>query len=71
MSFFPSPQLEELRARLSQVADAIFDRSARLHGSPFGRPGATTGADSRLLSLWRTWESGLGAAASRATLVES
>jgi hypothetical protein len=51
MSFFPSPQLEELRARLSQVADAIFDRSARLHGSPFGRPGATTGADSRLLSL--------------------
>jgi hypothetical protein len=51
MSFFPSPQLEELRARLSQVADAIFDRSARLHGSPFGRPGATTGSDSRLLSL--------------------
>jgi archaellum component FlaC len=51
MSFFPSPQLEELRARLSQVADAIFDRSARLHGSPFGRPGAMTGADSRLLSL--------------------
>lgn len=51
MSFFPSPQLEELRTRLSQVADAIFDRSARLHGSPFGRPGATTGSDSRLLSL--------------------
>ncbi|KAE9368798.1 hypothetical protein N431DRAFT_494177 [Stipitochalara longipes BDJ] len=51
MSFFPSPQLEELRARLSQVADAIFDRSARLHGSPFGRPGATKGSDSRLLSL--------------------
>ncbi|KAN0093633.1 hypothetical protein V8E51_016817 [Hyaloscypha variabilis] len=51
MSFFPSPQLEELRARLSQVADAIFERSARLHGSPFGRPGATKGSDSRLLSL--------------------
>jgi hypothetical protein len=51
MSFFPSPQLEELRARLSQVADAIFDRSARLHGSPFGRPGSSNSSDSRLLSL--------------------
>jgi tetratricopeptide (TPR) repeat protein len=51
MSFFPSPQLEELRARLSQVADAIFDRSARLHGSPFGRPGSPPSSDSRLLSL--------------------